>query len=170
VQLAAIAAAQPISSAPEHSIKAAYLYNFAAYVQWPQAALAEPDASLVIGVFGDEFVADELEAMTRGRPVGGRRMEVKRVAAGSSLAGLHMLFIGGEPADMPRLISDARAHSVLVVTELRDALDSGSVINFRLIDDRVRFEISLDAADESGLIISSRLLAVAEDVRPRRGG
>lgn len=167
VLCAGTAPAQAPGSAPEQSIKAAYLYNFGAYVHWPELALP-PGEPLTIGVLEDELVAGELEEITRERHVNGRAVEVRRLAADDPLDGLQILFVGGERADVPsELAADAQARSILVVTESGGGLGGGSAINFLLVDQRVRFEVSLDAADASGLAISSRLLAVAERVLPR---
>jgi YfiR/HmsC-like len=165
-----IAAAQSVESAPEHSIKAAYLYNFATYVDWPPEALGDADPSFVVGVLGAERVAEYMAAMTADREVHGRPIEVRQVASGDPVDSLHMLFVASDGAEaLPRLRGAAREHSVLVVTEWEGALESGSVINFRLVDNRIRFEVSLAAADGCGLSISSRMLAVAQRVLPRNG-
>ncbi|HZD54173.1 MAG TPA: YfiR family protein [Woeseiaceae bacterium] len=164
-------AAQPITSAPEHSIKAAYLYNFAAYIRWPEGVLGGPTEPLAIGVFGNDVLAGELERITRDRQVQGRRIEVRQLHADDSLSGLGMLFVAEGLSDaLPKLAAEARTRSVLLVSESGDALRAGSVINFLMIDHRVRFEVSLAAAEASGLTISSRLLAVAEHVIPDGGG
>jgi hypothetical protein len=162
---------QPVQSAPEQSIKAAYLYNFAGYVEWPEQTRNKRHAPLTIGIIGDDVLADELEKITSGRLAHGRRMHVRRVHDGDLLDGLHILFIAADAMQQfADVVAEARAKSILVVTESGNALALGSVINFRLVDQRVRFEVSLDAADKSGLSISSRLLAVAERVEPRTGG
>ena len=167
---ATAASAQSIDSAPDYSIKAAYLYNFATYVEWPPAALGDAATSFVIGVLGDDEVAVYLASMTAPREVHGRPIEVRQVERGDPLDSLHMLFIGRYAADaLPDLSAAAREHSVLVVSDWEGALESGSVINFRLIDRRIRFEVSLEAADACGVSVSSRMLAVAERVLPRRG-
>lgn len=160
-----IAAAQSVESAPEHSIKAAYLYNFASYADWPPSALGSRDSPFAVGVLGDEQVAAELASMTRDREVHGRPIEVRKLQDSEHLAGLHMLFIARDSAAaLARLRDAAREHSVLLVTERDGSLEAGSVINFRLVDQRVLFEVSLVAAGESGLSISSRMLAFAERV------
>lgn len=166
----ALAGAQSIESAPDYSIKAAYLYNFATYVEWPEEALGDADTSFVIGVLGDAPVADYLGSMAAQREIHGRRMRVRQVEPGDPVDSLHMLYIGRDGAKaLPRVHADACEHSVLVVTDWENALESGSVINFRLIDRRIRFEVSLAAADACGVSISSRMLAVAEHVLPRSG-
>lgn len=165
--LAGPVAAQAPGSAPEQSIKAAYLYHFGAYVGWPEQVLP-PDRPLTIGILDDEPVAGELEAITHEKRVNGRRIEVRRLTADEPLDGVQMLFVGGTRAEVPEALAEkARESSVLVVTESAGGLAAGGVINFLVIDERVRFEVSLDAADASGLSISSRLLAVAEHVLPR---
>lgn len=162
---------EQIQSAPEQAIKAAYLCNFATYIEWPGDTLETGNARLMIGVFGDDSLADELERITTGRMMHGRPVDVRRLDPGDPLGGLHVLFIGEEEINEVRdLIEEAQSQSILVVTESMDALELGSVINFRLVDQRVRFEVSLDAADKSRLTISSRLLSVAEYVKPRTGG
>ncbi|HEX2139806.1 MAG TPA: YfiR family protein, partial [Woeseiaceae bacterium] len=116
----------------------------------------------------DEQVAAELGSMMRDREVHGRPIEVRLVQNGEELAELHVLFIARERAPaLVQLRDIARENAVLVVTEWDGALEAGSAINFRLVDHRIRFEVSLDAADASGLSISSRMLVVAERVEPR---
>lgn len=167
---AAAASAQSIESAPDYSIKAAYLYNFATYVQWPPAALGDAGTSFVIGVLGEDRVADYLASMTARREVHGRPIEVRQVEPGDPLDSLHMLFVSrAEAGALPRVSAAAREHAVLVVSDWEGALESGSVINFRMLDRRIRFEVSLEAAESRGLSVSSRMLAVAERVLPGRG-
>jgi hypothetical protein len=148
----------------EQRVKAAFLYQFAAYVEWPPAAFANADAPVTIGIVSADALADELEKMVVGRTVAGRLVAVKRLRAGELPAAVHILFVGG--ADAGRLSKIARGgQPVLTVTESDGALAHGSMINFVLVDRRVRFEVALDTAQKSGLRLSSRLLAVAQDVR-----
>lgn len=160
--------AHAAGSASEQSIKAAYLYKFAAYVDWPEGVLDDPTTPLTIGVLGADTLADELESITAQRTVAGRSIVVRRIGSGDTLEGVHILFVAESGMDeFERLAPAAREHSALVVTEAGDGLDLGSVINFRPVDRRIRFEVSLESADKSRLRLSSRLLAVAENVRPR---
>jgi len=160
---------QSIDYASEQTIKAAYLYKFADYVEWPPDILGDPDVPLTIGVIADDRLARELTEMTRGRVAHGRSILVRRVTPREPLEGMHVLFVGSAGTEsLPDLTAAARQHAVLVVTESGNALDLGSVINFRAINQRIRFEVSLDSADRSGLKLSSRLLAVAVHVQPRQ--
>ena len=149
----------------EHQVKAAFLYKFAGYVDWPSTSFARPDTPLTIAVAGADAIAAELVQATSGRTVEGRTVTVKRVKAGESLAGVHILFVGkAESARLSQWAQSAQQHSALIVTESDGALAQGSVINFVMADRRVRFEVALDSAEKSKLKLSSRLLAVAQQV------
>jgi hypothetical protein len=159
--LPAPAAAQ---QATEAGIKAAFLYKFAGYIEWPANAFAAPDAPFVIGVVGSEEVAAELERLVPGRSINNRPVVVRRLREGESPKGAHIVFVGrGEP-NVRAVVRAAQQNGALVVTETERGLEAGSSINFVLVDDRVGFEVSLDAAERSGLRISSRMLAVARRV------
>lgn len=150
----------------EHRVKAAFLYKFAGYVEWPEASFTRPDTPVTIAVIGAEPLAAELVQAVTGRTVNDRPLTVKRLKAGESLSGVHVLFVGrGETARLPQLAQTAQPRSILIVTESEGALTQGSVINFIVADRRVRFEVSLESAEKSKLKLSSRLLAVAQQVR-----
>jgi hypothetical protein len=153
------------SESLERRVKAAFLYKFAGYVEWPTKSFASPETPVTIGVIGAEPIAMELAQAVTGRTVNDRPVTVKRLKAGESLAGIHVLFVGrAENARLDQLAQSAQPRSILTVTETDGALARGSVINFVLADGRVRFEIALDSAEKSGLKLSSRLLAVAQQV------
>lgn len=154
------------TSALEQQVKAAFLYKFAGYVDWPSAAFARPDTPLTIAVAGADALAAELVQATSGRMVEGRSVVVKRVKPGDPLAGVHILFVGkGENDRLQQWVHAAQPQSVLTVSESDGALAKGSVINFVISERRVRFEVALDSAEKSRLKLSSRLLAVAQQVR-----
>ena len=150
----------------EHRVKAAFLFRFTEFVTWPDAAYAKPDSPFVLLVAGPDGVADNLRNITAGRSVAGRPVEVRRVANGTdSLPPAQLVYLAG--SDLTRVREQMRGvpRHALVVTEVEGALDHGSVINFVLAQDRVRFDISLESAERRGLRLSSRLLAVARAVR-----
>jgi hypothetical protein len=160
---------QPVAPVTEQSIKAAYLYKFAAYVEWPDGAFATESGPLVIGVHGADFLADELRKMTVERTIGGRPIAVRSVQPFDPLDDVHILFVSAASArSLSPLAEAARTHSVLMVTESGDALERGSVINFHPVDQRIRFDVSLESADRNRLKLSARLLAVADHVLPRQ--
>ena len=150
------------AEATEASVKAAFLYKFAGYVEWPPASPGAP-APFTIGVADSDAVADELEKLVPGRSIAGRPVAVRRLKRGEAPNGVQLLFAGGPDPDA-ETIRAAHAQGALVVTESRSGLAAGSAINFVMAGDHVGFEVSLDGAERSGLRISARMLAVARRV------
>jgi hypothetical protein len=102
--VALAASALALAQAPlERAVKAAYVYKFLAYVDWPAAAFDTPDAPFVIGVLGSDAIADELRQIVAGRAVGERAVQVKRLREGDAVTGVHVLFVArGESGACPR--------------------------------------------------------------------
>jgi hypothetical protein len=150
----------------EQRVKAAFLYQFASYVEWPAPSFAQPDTPVTIAAMGAETLAAELKQLAGGRTVGGRKVEVRQIKPGEPLGGIHILFIGSaEHARLAPVVQAAKPRPMLIVTEADGALSQGSMINFVIVERRVRFEIALDSVEKSGLRLSSRLLAVAQQVK-----
>jgi len=153
----------------EEDVKAAFLYKFPAYVDWRPGAFAQPSSPIVIGVAGDDAIAEALRVLVAERKAGERPVEIRPLEPGALPRGIHLLFVGrAASAQVPRLAPIAARRGVLLVTDYEGALDEGSAINLLVIDHRVRFEVSLDATERAGLKLSSRMLAVALWVRPAR--
>ena len=166
--VAAAASAFAQREATEAGVKAAFLYKFANYIEWPANAFASPSAPLVIGVMGSEEIAAELERLVPGRNVNGHPVAVKRLKSGESASGVHIVFVGREQGGAAAAVHAAREQGALTVTETERGLEAtGSAINFVSGGERVAFEVSLESAEKSGVRISSRMLAVAKRVVPR---
>jgi hypothetical protein len=149
----------------EYSVKAAFLYKFCGYVEWPARAFARPDDALVIGVAAADALAEELSRIVVGRTVNGHPVTVRKLKPGDTVAGLHVVFVGR--ADNARLIDTlaaSKGRPVVTVTESERALELGSMINFVVVENKVRFDVALQPAQLSELKISARLLAVARKV------
>jgi hypothetical protein len=151
--------AEPLSYSIE-SVKAAFLYRFLEYVDWPIEA--RHDGPLSIAVLADESLAAEVQRTVRGREAHGREIVVRNVTSLSEGIDADVLFVSAQWKKKLRALVDEHARDpVLVVTEDDGALERGSVINFLVVDGNVRFEVSLPAAEQRGLKLSSRLLSVA---------
>ncbi|WP_182915803.1 YfiR family protein [Massilia cavernae] len=149
----------------ERGIKAAFVAKFIGYVDFP--ATAEPVAGpLVIGVVGADDIAAELARIVATRGGAVRPVTVKRMDADDPLEDVDVLFVGLSEAERAeRLLRAAATQGILTITEFDGALRQGSVINFRIVNERVRFEVSLGAAERANLKLSSRLLSVAYHVQ-----
>jgi hypothetical protein len=168
LSLAAPAAAQPSAAqagALERSVKAAFLYKFLGYTEFPPGVFVDAAAPIVIGVTGADELASELSRVVSGRSVAGRPVQVRVFRDGDPIAQVHLLFVGGaDPARVREVLRAVKGAPILLVTENEQGLLYGSVINFKIVDERVRFDVSLEAADRNSVKLSSRLLTVANNV------
>lgn len=154
-----------VVEASERSVKAAFVYKFTQYVDWPADALAD-DEPFTIGVLGSGAYVDELLRMTEDRSVSERFIEIRRIDDDDSVDDVQVLFVAGDQrGKLGALLASSRGRPILTVTESEGALSDGSIINFTRMGDRVRFEVSLAAAEASRLKLNSRLLAVAQTIR-----
>lgn len=159
--------AQGQAAALERQVKAAYLFKFGAFVEWPETSFARPDSPMIIGVAGSEALADELDRMVAGRSVNGHPVKVRRVHPGETLADLHILYLdnGMDRNAMAAMLTAARGQSLLTVSDAPDALGLGCMINFVVADEKLRFIVALRYVAPSKLRISARMLAVAHRVQ-----
>ncbi|TFW35761.1 YfiR family protein [Massilia horti] len=161
--VASAAGAQP--EVGELQLKAAYLYRFASFVQWPERAFATSDSPFLIGVAGDDELADEARQVVAGRGIDGHPFEVRRVQRGDSLDDLHILFLGAlDRSALAELLNSARSLALLTVSDSPHAVELGSMIRFVAARERLRFEVALAQVEPAGLRISARMLATAANV------
>jgi hypothetical protein len=147
-------------------VKAAFLYHFGTYVDWPEP---HGEGPITIAVLGAGNIAQQLAAYLPGRTIGGRPVAVRALARIEDLGDASELFIGAsENVRLGEVIAKVGQRPVLIVTDAPNGLASGAMVNFQLVDRRVRFEISLKKAQSAGLTLSSRLLAAALRVEQSR--
>jgi hypothetical protein len=163
--LATHAGAQPVQAQRDSAVKAAFLFKFGSFVDWPAGVFKQADEPLVIGIAGDEEVAADLEQLVIDRSLGGRPVKTVRVDGSAMPAEMHVLFLGYQRESRLREAITAAMGPILVVTDRVGALQLGSLINFSTVAGRIRFSVSLAAAEARSLKLSSRLLAVAQDVQ-----
>lgn len=157
---------QAPSNAAEYQVKAAFLYKFCLYIEWPASAFANADSPIVVGVAGPDTLLADLENVTRGHAINGRTLQIKRVEPGTDLAALHMLFVAqSHQAQLGQIVSQAQKLPLLLVTEHPASLDDGGIINFDIQDGRIRFDVALNSANRQGLRLGAPLLKVARTVR-----
>ena len=149
---------------PPDAVMAAFLYRFGGFVRWPPESMQ--GGKFTIDVLGDDRVASDLEHMLPGLAVQGRPTAVRRISSLSELGDAQILYIGARgERTLRRMLKALGRRPVLIVTDQPGALDEGSMINFIVLGGHVRFEISLAAARQSGLRLSSELLSVATRVQ-----
>lgn len=153
----------------ENQIKAAYLYKFASYVEWPDFTFAQENSPLVIAMIGADEMTLELSNLTRDRSINGRPLQIKSLKEGEPLTGIHILFVGQQGLRTTQALpEDIKIEPVLTITDTHNGLDTGSIINFVIVDNHIRFEVSTAHADRCGIKISARLLGVAQRIETGR--
>ena len=146
------------------SVKAAFIIRFAGYVTWPEEFL--PIVKFTVAVLGAQDLASNLQNLLAGRALLNRPVQVRQVASVREAADAQILVVGADHrGDLRTLLAPLAGHGVLIVTDEDGGLAAGSTINLLVAEQRVRFEISLEAARRDHLKISSDLLALAVMVR-----
>jgi predicted transcriptional regulator len=164
--LAVVASVARADSAKEYQIKAAFLYNFTKFVEWPPARFAEEAEAIEIGVLGPVAFRRELEKVVHGRKVNGRNVVVRPIGSPSEAQGCHLVFVAS--VEEHRLIESLRVlenAGVLTVGESDAFGTRGGMINFVREADKIRFAINQKSAERAGLKLSSQLLKLAVVVR-----
>ena len=157
--------AQAQEALSEYQVKAAYLFNFLKFVEYPSESFADPLAPLVIGVVGNDPFGSALPQVVIGKTVQGRDLVIRVYRAGEDLRGAHLLFISAsERKRIPMILSSLHGSSVLTVSDAVGFLDAGGMIQFLKENDRVRFAINVDATNQAKLKMSSKLLSLAKVV------
>jgi hypothetical protein len=143
----------------EARIKAAFIYNFARFIEWPPGSAQGP---LRIGIQGHGDLVSPLEEVIRGKTANGRSLEVTHVGTAGEAGHCEILLIERSEASRVReIVQTLAGKPVLTVCDDANCLRDGAMIAFRIVDDSVRFQINEEAAEHSGLKISSQLLKVA---------
>ena len=149
----------------EYQVKAAYLFNFLKFVEYPGESFTDSLAPIVICVVGDDPFGDALPQVVLGKTVQGRDLVNRIYRSSEDLRGAHILFISAsERKKLPMILSGLHGSSVLTVSDAAGFLDAGGMIQFLNENDRVRFAINVDATSRAKLKMSSKLLSLAKVV------
>jgi hypothetical protein len=152
-----------------YQLKAAFLVNFAQYVEWPSEAFPTNDAPVVFGILGQNPFDGSLKELIAGEVVNGRRAIVREFRSVREIGRCHVLFIAdSERSRLPAILRGLRGRSILTVSDIDRFNDEGGIIRF-VTEERVRFRINAAAARDASLTISSKLLRLAEDVDTAQG-
>jgi hypothetical protein len=151
---------------PEYLIKAAYLYNFALFVEWPADAFTAPDAPFVVGIVGSDPFGWAIDRTVRDKRINSRRIVVERLQSSQDVRHCHMLFVSGSDgalsADLAKRLDRL---PILIVGDAPTPSTPGGAVAFTVHDNKVGFEIDLQATKRTRLKISSKMLSLARVVR-----
>jgi YfiR/HmsC-like len=157
-------------TAAEYEVKAAFLYNFAKFIDWPDSSFADPGAPFAICVLGVDPFGRTLDGVLEGKTIGNRRVTLSRLQDATQARKCQMLFVSSsESRRLPEIVERLRGANILLVAEFPGFAEAGGALQFIIEDNRVRFLINTDAAQRAGLRLSSKLLSVARVVHDSAG-
>ena len=158
------AAAEQATGPSEHQVKAAMLYNFAKFVEWPDDVFTGPAAPLTIGILGADPFGRDIDAVA-ARTIKGRPVEVRRFRKSEDVTYCHILFVGSLPEGQAAAhIRNLRRRGMLLVGDREQFIRQGGMINFLIKDDAVSFEVNVEAVQGAGMRIHPRVLNMARIV------
>jgi len=149
----------------EYQVKAAFLYNFVKFIDWPVDAFSDSSAPIIIGVVGDDPFGSKIDQVINGKIANGRPLVLKRFPNFKALTFCHILFICSSEKNNLRQALAAAGAGVLTVGETERFTQMGGIINFTIVDNKVRFAINQVAAERAGLKISAKLLNLSRPAR-----
>ncbi|MGB6684559.1 MAG: YfiR family protein, partial [Candidatus Acidiferrum sp.] len=153
------------NASSEYQVKAAFLFHFAQFVEWPQVAFKDAAAPLTYCTVGEDFFHGALDASLTGKTIDGRPIRVRHFKQAREIQGCQVLFIGAQQKQFVfATLANLNGSPVLTVGESEQFVQEGGMIGFLLEDNKVRFEINLSAAEHAKLKISARLLELAKTV------
>lgn len=154
----------------EYEVKAAYLFNFGKFVEWPPRAFEKADSPVTICVLGRDPFGPALDELVSGKTVLDRPVAVRRFAKAPRPSDCHILFLSA--SERPRqkaILAEVGGRPVLTVGDSEGFFGAGGIMAMRIEEDRIRFDVDLDAARRAGLRLNSQLLKLAGNVRGRQG-
>lgn len=155
-----------VAMAKEHQLKAAFIYNFTKFIEWPSKNFASADSPIVIGVVGQGPLHAEVARVVKDRKVNGRELVVRLIEDPDAIKTVHVLFFfASEDARLDEFMSATHGANILTVGESDLFAQQGGAINFLMEQDKIRFDIDMTAAERAGLKVSAQLQKLAKTVR-----
>ncbi|HZI34074.1 MAG TPA: YfiR family protein [Candidatus Binatia bacterium] len=151
----------------EYQVKAVFLFNFTQFIEWPTNAFPGTNAPLTIGVLGADPFGKFLDATVRGETVNGHPIVVKRFRRAWDVKECQILFVSrSEEQRVKAILASLKDENVLTVSDIEGFAQSGGIIRFVTEDGKIHFRVNLEAAKDAGLMVSAKLLRLAEIVEP----
>jgi uncharacterized protein DUF4154 len=149
----------------EYEVKAAFLFNFTKFVEWPDTSFSDPHAPILLGIIGDDPFGESLTTIVAGQKVEGRTIIIQKHRYGDDLRHCQILFVSAsERAHVAQILASVQLAGVMTVSDIDGFAEAGGLMQFVIEENRVRFLVNLDVAKQSKLRVSAKLLALAHVV------
>ena len=157
---------------PEYQLKAAFLYNFAKFVEWPQDAFQDSNSSLIVGILGEDPFGDHIDFI-RNKSVKNRKLEIRHFDTIEDANNCHILFVSASEAEgLVEVLESLNNLTILTVSDMDLFIENGGIIKFELNDEKLGFTINSEAIKQADFKISSQLLKFGKlvKVEPKPAG
>jgi hypothetical protein len=144
----------------EYAVKAAFIYNFTKFIDWPVESFVSDNAPFVVGIFGKNLFGDSLDFLI-GKTVKGHPIEIRSVKNSNEATKTHILFIFASEKERIRKICNSFNAPVLTIGDIEGFCDAGGIIQLITVGNKIRFKINQESARRAGLNISSHLLKLS---------
>lgn len=152
---------------PEYQVKAAFLFNFTRFVDWPSDSFNSANAPFVIGIVGKDNFGGFIEELVKGENIKGHPIKIQRYKSAKEILHCHILFVPAkESAQMKETLTSVKDKSILTVSDAKDFVQRGGIVRFYKENNKIKLEINLTSANAKQLNISSKLLSVARIFDP----
>jgi hypothetical protein len=149
----------------EYRLKAAFLFNFAEFAEWPASSFPDADSPLIIGLLGEDPFGSYLDETIRGEKINGRPLIIQRYHSVAEVQSCHILFISqSEALRLTLLFASLKSRNILTVSDTGDFARRGGMIQLATENNKIRLKINLDSTKAARLVLSSKLLRSAEIV------
>lgn len=149
----------------QRQVEAVYIFKFASFVTWPETSFDSPSSAIIVGILDDPKLATELDRVVHGKQVRGRPLQVRSILDGEDLQGLHVLFVGAAAkARAAPLLGALEGRPVLTVSNEPTVHARGTMVNFVVADQRVRFDVAEAPLRRSQLRMSALMMTAAREV------
>lgn len=152
-------------SPKEYEVKAAFIYNFAKFIDWPPETKNGEREPFIVGIYGNDPFDGTMDQMLQNKTIADRKIVIQRFNHVSEINFCHILFIGvSERSQLAQVIEKLKGKSILTIGDMESFARRGGMINFFMEGNKIRFEINKEAAERAGLRVSSQLLKLAKIV------
>jgi hypothetical protein len=160
---------EPPKSLPEYELKAAFLFQFVKYMQWPQEAFDRETSPVIVGIVGEDPFGEALARTLRDKTVKGRGFEIRRFAKPQDVRDCHLLFVPRtESTRWPEIHKALANRAVLTIGEDVEFARRGGMVGILIVDEKPKLEVNPDAARQAKLVVEAKLLKAATIVRTER--
>lgn len=158
----------PAQPSREYQLKAVFLFNFTQFVDWPAQSFSSAQAPMVIGIIGTNPFGSYLEETVQGEKINGRSLLVRHYDTVEDIGECQVLFINlADPDKREQVLSKLKDRTTLTVSDASDFMQQGGMVQFFTRQDKIKFQVNLEATKMANLVMSSKLLRLAEIFKSR---